>query len=226
MHLSVHPDRSDSLPLLQAEALGASCSFCTHLNAEPFLIWGTTALMGFPSFPFLCPLPSRSSHCASCPAALVKSSRLGPKDAAGGPGPAELPGLHSDLSLILLRRSNTMKSLRGAGWAPAPARAQRWSAGTPRKAPITDGRSSTNHSTTSSPVTRVRAVPAPGGFAWQQILVLMVCSSCPVYQQQPPASQSYGYKEPAAPASTQRSAPSAAGVSEGSSGSLPAHTVR
>uniref|UniRef100_G1N0V8 LIM and SH3 domain protein 1 n=1 Tax=Meleagris gallopavo TaxID=9103 RepID=G1N0V8_MELGA len=50
--------------------------------------------------------------------------------------------------------SNTMKSLRGAGWAPAPARAQRWSAGTPRKAPITDGRSSTNHSTTSSPVTR------------------------------------------------------------------------
>uniref|UniRef100_A0A803XYD1 SH3 domain-containing protein n=1 Tax=Meleagris gallopavo TaxID=9103 RepID=A0A803XYD1_MELGA len=35
--------------------------------------------------------------------------------------------------------------------------------------------------------------------------------SNPVYQQQPPASQSYGYKEPAAPASTQRSAPSAAG---------------
>ncbi|NXS10320.1 LASP1 protein, partial [Neodrepanis coruscans] len=33
----------------------------------------------------------------------------------------------------------------------------------------------------------------------------------PVYQQQQPTSQSYGYKEPAAPASTQRSAPSAGG---------------
>ncbi|NXW97539.1 LASP1 protein, partial [Larus smithsonianus] len=38
--------------------------------------------------------------------------------------------------------------------------------------------------------------------------------SNPVYQQQqqqPPSSQSYGYKEPAAPASTQRNAPSAGG---------------
>ncbi|NXU92918.1 LASP1 protein, partial [Xiphorhynchus elegans] len=33
----------------------------------------------------------------------------------------------------------------------------------------------------------------------------------PVYQQQPPPSQSYGYKEPAAPASTQRNAPSGGG---------------
>ncbi|NWQ92271.1 LASP1 protein, partial [Burhinus bistriatus] len=35
--------------------------------------------------------------------------------------------------------------------------------------------------------------------------------SNPVYQQQQPSSQSYGYKEPAAPASTQRSAPSGGG---------------
>ncbi|OPJ74431.1 hypothetical protein AV530_001292 [Patagioenas fasciata monilis] len=43
------------------------------------------------------------------------------------------------------------------------------------------------------------------------IFVMFLSLPHPVYQQQPPPSQSYGYKEPAAPASTQRNAPSGGG---------------